>query len=51
MQKKMQKKCKYIDCISQICREYARNMHKYACYMQLCAKKYARYMQKKYANI
>ena len=47
MQKKnMQKKCKYIVCISQICTKYARNMHKYACYMQLYAKKYARYMQK-----
>ena len=32
--------CKYIDCISQIgkCTKYARNMLKYAGYMQTCAK-------------
>ena len=48
----MQKICKYIDCISQIWKKYARkharNMHKYADPMQLYAKNmqlYAKNMQ------
>ena len=54
----MHKICKYTDCISQLCRRYARNMLKYAVNvqlsasnMQVCAKypglcqKYARNMQ------
>ena len=55
----MQKLCKYIDCISQICKKrctkYARNMLEYAGYMQIYAKNmqvYAKNMQEicKYIN-